>query len=139
MNDGFSHPITARDVCVGKGVVEDHTHVAEFRAFNDMNRLKMCKHKEEHEILGLTLSSATIKETRLSKNAAAENCGTAQSCMCTLPAFCGSVRHSCESIGCKASYCPQPSGHTLQCGACTGGFRGCCSQCCLNRYNWPRP
>ena len=37
MNDGFSHPITARDICVGKGVAEDHTHVAEFGAFDDMN------------------------------------------------------------------------------------------------------
>jgi len=54
MNDGFSHPITARDVCVGKGVVEGHTNVAEFGAFNNTNRLKMCECKEECEILGLT-------------------------------------------------------------------------------------
>jgi len=54
MNDGFSHPIMVRDVCVGKGVAEDHTHMAEFRAFNDTNRLKTCECKEEHEILGLT-------------------------------------------------------------------------------------
>ena len=87
MNDGFSHPITARDVRVGKGVAEDHTHVAEFGAFDDTNRLKTCERKEEREILGLTWSSAMIKETRLSKNAAAENCGTARSRMRTLPAF----------------------------------------------------
>jgi len=54
MNDGFSHPIMARDVHVGKGVVEDHTHVAEFRVFDNMNRLKTCERKEECEILGLT-------------------------------------------------------------------------------------
>jgi len=54
MNDGFSHPITARDVHVGEGVAEDHTHVVEFGAFNNTNRLKTCEHKEEHEILGLT-------------------------------------------------------------------------------------
>jgi len=54
MNDGFSHPITVRDVHVGEGVAEDHTHVAEFGAFDDTNQLKTCECKEEREILGLT-------------------------------------------------------------------------------------
>ena len=54
MNDSFSHPIMARDVHVGEGVAEDHTHVAEFGAFDDTNRLKMCERKEECKILGLT-------------------------------------------------------------------------------------
>ena len=54
MNDGFSHPIMARDVCVGKGVAEDHTHMVEFRAFDNTNRLKTCERKEERKVLGLT-------------------------------------------------------------------------------------
>jgi len=55
MNDGFSHSITARDVCISKGVAEDHTHVVELKALDYVNRLKRCVSARKNvRLLGLT-------------------------------------------------------------------------------------
>jgi len=54
MNDGFSHPIMARDVCVSEGVAEDHIQLAELWAFDDMNRLRHMSARKNARLLRLT-------------------------------------------------------------------------------------
>jgi len=55
MNDGFSHPIMARDVCISEGIAEDHTHVVELKALDYANQLKRrVSARKNVRLLGLT-------------------------------------------------------------------------------------